>query len=221
MEWLDTLLGGGAGLAAGGPLGLIAGLFGGWLQQRQKRKMAELEAADRQAARAHEIALLDAQTSNMIKEAEIGLKVTQTEADIAADLARYDVDKEVLKLAQGDIAKPEEILFSDTELEKSRVARFFSCLMRVLFGLVEMLRRLYRPAASYYSMAGLTYLVLWLTSELAKRNIELTDEQVVTMWFSIVDTCLFLAVTCVTWWFISREKQHAFGGLSNVNKRGD
>ena len=205
MDWLTSLMDGGAGLAAGGPLGLIAGLFGGWLQHRQKRKMAEIEAADRQADREHEIKLIEAESANMRLEAELELKVIDKEGDVATDLARYDVDKEVLKMAQQDVAKTEEIMVKKDDIG-------WTIWFKLWFAIVEFLRRSYRPAASYYSLVGLTYLVLWLSSEIEKRGLELTDEQVWQMWWSVIDTSLFLAVTCVTFWFVSRDKNHVFKG---------
>jgi hypothetical protein len=213
MEWLSTLA---AGASSAGPLGLLAGLLGGALQQWQKRSIAKIEAQDRENSRAHEIALLKATSDNMIAETAANIKVTQVEGDIATDLARYQVDGKILDLAMTDVAKTDELIFSPAELKGPgfgpRFARFVSIWVRFSLASIEAARRLFRPLASYYSLIGLTFLTLWVTDMLVTRQLALTDKEALTLWWRIIETDIFLATTCVTWWFISRENTHDFKG---------
>ncbi len=74
-------------LTTGGLLGGITGLVGTVFSSWNKRKLAEMEMADRDKARAHEVQMVQAESSAMIAESKAEVEMVGARISGAVNLA--------------------------------------------------------------------------------------------------------------------------------------
>ena len=186
----------------GGVTGLIGNVVGGWF----KLKQAKLDAEIRKADRAHDIAMINAETKAMIMEAKANIKVTQAQVEGAIDLK----DAEAFMQSQTEGNKA---LFSNKWIDSLMsvegwwriITLPLASLVAFLFGFVDFLRGLIRPALTVY-LCGVTTWVTWMAWEIMqKEELTFTALQAVEIFNDTTSIVTYLTVSCVTWWFGDRR----------------
>ena len=182
---LTSILGGG-----------LTGLIGSALTSLTNYKMQKLKN-DHDA----KMAELDMQTIRL--EAEMQVKVTQAETEGKIALA----DMEALKTSIAEAQKP---LFQESymnKLMKSPWTAWIGAILSFLFGLVEFLKHLARPALTYYLMGVSTWItiVAWQTLEKTTGTTPLTVTESYDLFDKIITIMIYLTVSCVSWWFADRR----------------
>lgn len=190
---LEALLSGGLGTILGG----ITGLIGTWLNNKREIELQKLRVAEKAADRKHEIAIgnlnMKAATRNHEIDMEKTVAVNEHEQEISADKSF----KQSYSVAEKEI--------DDTQNH--------SWFVRFMFGVVEVLRRLVRVAASYGSMVVLGYITYFVYNNLDKFLVQLAsrgqgDEAFQLMEYLVFTIC-YLSTTIILWWFGVRNKRPA------------
>jgi len=161
-------------LAAPG-FGLVTGLFGAWITKREERKqqeidnaheekMAEIDAIEANAERVHSLAMADKQ-----------LQVTETEGEIALDIAEMGN----AGLAIAALARPSGIPYVDAAL------------------------RFVRPLITVYLLAVVSYFG-YLPYDLIGGLEALPTAELVGLFVYLIEALIVLATTATGWWFGSR-----------------
>jgi hypothetical protein len=154
---------------------------------------------------AHEIALIQAQTSAMRAEAEAQIQVTKAQIEGAIELA------DAQAYMAGQVAGNEP-LFGQNWVDKllgttgwlSYVAGPVACLVAFCFGFVDWLRGIMRPILTAY-LVGCSSYITWLAWEIVQKYGQgMTSTQATEIYQSVVEVILYLTVSCVTWWFGDR-----------------
>lgn len=204
----------------GGVTGLIGNVVGGWF----KLKQAKLDAEIRKADRAHDIAMINAETKAMIMEAKANIKVTQAQVEGAIDLK----DAEAFMQSQQEGNKA---LFSNKWIDSLmsvtgwwRILTLpLASLVAFLFGFVDFLRGLIRPALTVY-LCGVTTWVTWMAWEIMqKEGLTFTALQAVNIFNDTTSIVTYLTVSCVTWWFGDRRMAKSIMTMrgADMNKMDD
>ncbi|MDO9549069.1 MAG: hypothetical protein Q7J65_08920 [Candidatus Marinimicrobia bacterium] len=144
---------------------------------------------------------LDMQTIRL--EAEMQVKVTQAETEGKISLA----DMEALKASYGQAEKP---LFDSSYMNKlmeSPWTAWLGAILSFLFGVVDFLKHLARPAITYYLMGVSTWItiVAWQTLEKTSGTTPLTTAEAYGLFDKIITIMVYLTVSCVSWWFADRR----------------
>ena len=186
----------------GGVTGLIGNVVGGWFKLKQARLQSEIRIADR----AHEISMVKAETQAMIMEAKANIKITQAQVEGAIDLK----DAEAFMQSQTEGNKA---LFSNKWIDALMATQGWwkvitlplASLIAFLFGFVDFLRGLIRPALTVY-LCGVTTWVTWMAWEIMKiEGLSLSSLQAVNIFNDTTSIVTYLTVSCVTWWFGDRR----------------
>ena len=173
-------------VASGGMTGILGGglqLLFGWLNSRAE--IAKINA-ETQSKKELILARAQAHAQGLTAEAEGKAAVAEAEALAAS--------QEAFKRSYLDKITP-------PKTEWIRATVYF------LMGLMETLRAVIRP--------GLTIYLIYLTHQLYEQTKELLvkvdfafkPEQISDLYVQIVLTILYLTTTCVSWWFVTRNKQ--------------
>lgn len=182
---LASILGGG-----------LTGLIGNVLTSFTNFKMQKLKNQHEE-----KMSELDMQTIRL--EAEMNVKVTQAETEGKISLA----DMEALKTSLEDAQKP---LFQASymdKLMKSPWTAWIGAILSFLFGIVDFLKHLARPALTYYLMGVSTWITIiaYQTVEKATGASPLDLVKSLELFDKITTTMIYLTVSCVSWWFADRR----------------
>lgn len=137
---------------------------------------------------------LDMQTIRL--EAEMNVKVTQAETEGKIALA----DVEALKTSIAEAQKP---LFQESymnKLMKSPWTAWIGAILSFLFGVVDFLKHLARPALTYYLMGVSTWITIiaWQTLESTTGTTPLSTAEAYGLFDKIVTIMVYLTVSCVS-----------------------
>ncbi len=175
-------------------LGVATGFLGNIITSFTNLKQQKLKNA-------HELAMIDAETTAMIKEAEANIKITETKVQGEVEKMETEAFMETLKSA----SKPSlsnEIL---AKLFESKWTKWIGCLLAFLLGFVDFLKSLIRPALTIY-LVGITSYITWYASQILSEKQDLmTAIAAQEMFTGVVDIVIYLTVSCVTWWFGDRR----------------
>ncbi|MBU1633260.1 hypothetical protein KJ762_01985 [bacterium] len=182
---LASILGGG-----------LTGLIGNALTSFTNFKMQKLKNDH-----AAKMADLDMQTIRL--EAEMQVKVTTAETEGKISLAEVDA----LKASYGQAEKP---LFDSSYMNKlmeSPWTAWIGAILSFLFGIVDFLKHLARPAITYYLMGVSTWItiVAWQTLQQTSETTPLETTQAYALFDKIITIMVYLTVSCVSWWFADRR----------------
>lgn len=181
---LAELLSGGLGAVLGG----ITGLIGTYLNNKKELKIAEIEADERKDKRAHEVLMTDKRHQYALETAKV---TNDHERELSADRT----------MAQSYVFAARDL--DDTQ-HKNRFIAF-------LYGIVEVLRRMVRVAASFGSMVILGYITYFIYNNLDKFLIQLQSindgKQAFDLMQYLVFTICYVATTVILWWFGARTKR--------------
>lgn len=181
---LDFLLSGGLGTVLGG----ITGLFGTYLNNKKELELARFEADERQDKREHELNLMDKTHEYRMASAKL--------------------DNEQKREVSADLNMQKSYVFAQGEIDDTKNHNW---LVRCLFGIVEVLRRLVRVIASYGSMVILGYMTYFIYTNLDKFLFQLRDQGDKAAAFELMQylvfTICYVATTVILWWFGARTKR--------------
>jgi hypothetical protein len=190
---LDVLL--------GGITGLIGTIWSGYNQ----RKVKELENEDKKAERAHELAMVGAESQAMLAEAEANIKVTtaQVEGAVALEEVKAFTASQRTGNANVFLESFMERMFS-AQGWVAYLAQPVGVLICLLFGLVDTLKGLARPGITAYLLGVSTWVTIQAWRVLDAQGVTLSPAQAETLLSQVIGTVLYLTVTAVTWWFGDR-----------------
>jgi hypothetical protein len=186
----------------GGLTGLIGNVIGGWFKLKQARLQKEIREGDR----AHEVAMVKAETQAMIMEAKANIKITQAQVEGAIDLK----DAEAFMQSQTEGNKA---LFNNKWIDALMATTGWwriitiplASLIAFLFGFTDFLRGIIRPTLTVY-LCGVTTWVTWMAWEIMKtEGLSLSALQAVNIFNDTTSIVTYLTVSCVTWWFGDRR----------------
>lgn len=188
---------------SGGATGLIGVFFQRFFDYKNKQQELELvkinneharqlaqmdvEKADRAAQAAEHVA--DAQAQAQVRGAELEAQARADEAAARAYVASVDADRA-------------------TYLDAGTQSR--SKFARVMMTIVDSVRGLIRPVLTLYLVVLATFMFAWATNLATASGGSAIDAAKATeIVKSIIDTLLYLATTCVVWWFGVRPSAKA------------
>lgn len=192
----DLLTGGAAG-AAGGLLGSVFGFGKAWLDKRHQRKMAEIEATEREKDRAHDLDLMD-------REAEIDL--AKTSAEVTGRINEADLAN-INALIEAE-SKEQETL----KVMSGKLGKITGAIAASLLFVSEFVRKMMRPVITTALVCAMLKIYLDLGVGVADLEISLR----LGLLIKVVDQVLFLTGVAVCFWFLSRphagrEMPHKIG----------
>lgn len=177
MELITTILG-----AIGG--GGITGIIGGVLSHFRDKSVAKLELQKMDMQHKHKMAETQAERELMMMEAEKEIRISEIQGEAIEAKAHYEAISEGMKAAKWDVA--------DTKQE-GIVLRF-----------IEGLRRAVRPVASFYSMAVLTVITLWVMRLWEEMGLVMSQEQAFDLSMQMLAAVVYISSTVILWWFSTR-----------------
>jgi len=182
-------------LLGGGLTGLIGSLVTSILTYKSK-----------QADRAHELALIEANSNATIREVEANIKIT--ESQVAGDIAKAEMT------ALQDTYKDQAITLFDKSymgfLAGSKIGTFFAAIISFAFAMADFLSKTVRPVLTYYTLGISTYLTLLCYQLIQTKGMQsISPESAVALFDKSTNALFYLTVTAATWWFCDRkfEKQ--------------
>lgn len=166
--------------ASGGLLGLFGNGIKLWADSKAEA-----------AKRAFELAMRQADREEMQLEYDLQLK--QTEATVAGQIAVANQQKQTTELqVEGDIQQSEMVLISNSyQHDRAQYGG----------GFVDSIRGLMRPTLTLYFavlMSFIAYQLMVLTKGIVP------EAEAYDLLKMVINACIFLTTTAVTWWFGSR-----------------
>jgi hypothetical protein len=186
----------------GGITGLIGNAVGGWFKLKQKKLDLDIKKMEHK----HELEMVTAETRAMIMEAKANIKITQAQVEGAIEIE--DAKSYMQSQKEGN-----KNLFSnkwiDALLQVEGWWRIITLplagLVSTLFGFVDFLRGLIRPALTIY-LCGVTTWVTWMAWEIMNMNgVALTVLEASKIFNDVTSIVTYLTVSTVTWWFGDRR----------------
>jgi hypothetical protein len=177
MELITTILG-----AIGG--GGITGIVGGLLSHFRDKAAAKLELERMDMQHKHRMAEAQAERELMLMEAEKEIRISEVEGAAIEAKAHYEAIGEGLKAAKWDVG--------DTKQEG------------IILRFIEGMRRAVRPVASFYSMAVLTVITLWVMRLWEEMGLVMTQAQAFDLSMQMLAAVVYISSTVILWWFSTR-----------------
>jgi hypothetical protein len=206
-----------------GLLGTLTGILGNAVGAFFKYKNAKLDIEKLKMKQDHEVKMVQAQTQAMIMEAKANIKVTQAQVEGAIEIEDSKAFLEAQK--QGN-----KNLFDNKWVDGLlKVEGWWKILtlplasiISVMFGLVDFIRGLVRPALTIY-LCGVTSYITYMAWEIMNmQGVALTAIQASTIFHDVTSIILYLTVSCVTFWFGDRQMSKSImklkGVEDNINK---
>lgn len=190
IELLGSVL---TGVFGGGATGLLGVLIQRWADHRQRAQDIEITRLQLQAARETRQMELEAQermAANAAAVAQVQAQLDAHAREVEADTAAY----------AASVNSDRATYLAPDAQQHSRAAR-------VMMAVVDAVRGLMRPGITAYSLVLLTVLAAWVRDMHLRSAVPLTPEQQHELTMQVVGTVIYLAVTCVVWWFGVRPGQ--------------
>lgn len=194
----------------GGILGAVGAIATGIMNYKSQKLKYE---HDREVM-AHEL--------NVIKaESDANVKIIETQTRGTIDLADANAYRDSQKygnlnmLASGMIEKLSEM--KTGEGATPWFARTILTIIVLLLSLVDFLKGLMRPGLTAYHVILTTYITATAWQIARTQNVIFGADDAVRIIFQVVNTVLFLTVTCVTWWFGDRRMAKFLMRLNDGN----
>lgn len=186
-------------------LGTLTGILGNILSSFVNLRAQRLKNE-------HELAMVKAQTEATIKEAEANIRVTETRVAGEIEAAETLAFSESIRLGN------QRELGSDAisgMLNGNLFMKILGTVVSFLQGLVDVLRASMRPALTAYLVGVASYLTwkAWNISGVAGTEV------MAGVFASTTEVMVYMAVTCVTWWFGDRRVAKFMYRLNDGNLR--
>jgi len=187
---LETIL----GIASSAGLGSIVGVVGGWITKRENRKsdqqrfvhdlaLANIDLQQDQMAHTHALALADK-----------GMESSQLEGQIAIDIAESEGAIAIQKVEAEAFASSVAIQLKMTGIK-----------------LVDGIRYLMRPVITVYLLTATTYF-MFATHKTIDGLTSIPVDDLYSLYANMINQLLFLTITAVSWWFMSRGTPRVSNG---------
>lgn len=192
---IETILGGVTGLIGN----VVSGIF--------KYKNTKLEMERDVLQNSHEVNMVKIETQAMIAEAKANIKITQAQVEGAVEIEDSKAFMEAQK--QGNKALLDNQWINSLLSVESKWGKLIAIpvasLISFLFGLVDFLRGIIRPALTVY-LCGVTTWVTWMAWEIMQAHgVAITAVQATAIFNDTTSIVTYLTVSCVTWWFGDRR----------------
>lgn len=179
----------------GGAVGLIGNAITTYFTYKQKSM--EYQHAEK---------MIELEMKAMLVEAEANIKIVKAQVEGAVEIADSAAYMESIK--QGNRDQFSDKWIADL-LGVKGWGRYFAIpcaiLVAFLFGIVDFFSSLMRPALTAYLIGMTTWVTLLAREILDKANTEtLTAMQALVLFDNVITLVIFLASSCVTWWFGDR-----------------
>jgi len=186
----------------GGVTGLIGSVVGGIFKYKTMKAQIELKKAEH----AHEKDMVLAETEAMIMESKANIAITRAQVEGAIDLE--DAKAYVQSQKEGNKSmfsnKWIERLFS-VEGKWQIITLPLSMLIATMFGFVDFLRGVIRPALTVYLCGVTTWVTMMAWKIMQAEGITVTAIQAVQIFTDVTSIITYLTISCVTWWFGDRR----------------
>lgn len=150
---------------------------------------------------AHELEMKKLDIQAMITEAEMNIKVTETQ--VAGEIEKLDAAAYVESQKYGNTPALESSVLN--KLFENKWTMWIGVIIVMLLGFVEFLRTSIRPVATLY-FVGLT---TWLTYESVKiielKQQLITIQMAMQTFDTVTSVVIYLTVSMLTWWFGDRR----------------
>lgn len=180
----------------------LVGVIGSISTAVTNYQMKKLEAEIRAKEMEHELAMLQERSIAMRAEAEANLKITETVAQGAVDLA--EANAFARSLAAADSRSLDKGVI-ETMLGKGGALALIGGLLTCGLGFADVVKALMRPLGTIY-ISGLATWITWAAWRvLQETGAPISGEQAVGLWQSASYQVMALFVTLWTWWFGDRR----------------
>jgi|10_taG_2_1085330.scaffolds.fasta_scaffold107219_2 hypothetical protein len=188
------ILGAVSSIATGG----LTGLIGSGISQFMEHRKQKTEYAHQLASRRLDLEIVE-------KKAELQIKVKETDANIALEI---EAGKDFRNSFDNDKAR---------YVDSSRTG----AVVNFLLGCVDVIRGMIRPVATIF-FSYLTYSISDSLLTLLGGIDQLPREQLVDLLNRVTQTILYIATTCILWWFGTRPpKMNQYTGGVYAAQRGE
>lgn len=180
---------------SGGATGLIGVLFQRYFDYKGKQQDLELVRINNEHARL--LAQMDVEKANRAAQASEHVADEQAEAQIrSAELdAQARADEAAARSYVASIEADRATYLDPKSQAKSRFAR-------IMMTIVDSVRGLIRPVLTIYLVILATVMFNWAKAIASPGSVVAADvAKSAELVKTIVDTLLYLATTCVVWWF--------------------
>jgi len=199
-------------------LGGVTGLIGTIWSGHNQRKLKELDIKDKESERAHEVAMVQAESEAMRAEADASIRVTGAKVTGAVqleDARAYTVAQQVGNKVIFDSD------FVDRLFDTQGFARFITIpvgtLVCMAFGIADFIKSMARPGITAYLLGVSTWVTARAWQILETIGQPLTAQDATLLVKQAVSVVLYLTTAAVTWWFGDRMTAK---GAAQILKKG-
>jgi len=188
-------------------LGGVTGIIGNVVGAFFKHKQAKIELETKKLEFSHEAKMVELETKAMILEAKANIKITQAQAEGAIELE--DAKAYIESQKEGN-----KSLFNNKWIDslltvENKWAKIITIpvasIIAILFGFVDFLRGLIRPALTIY-LCGITTWITWMAWKIMNlEGLTITALQATNIFNDVTSIVTYLTISCVTWWFGDRR----------------
>lgn len=190
IEILGSVL---TGVFSGGATGLLGVLLQRWFDAKriaQDIEMTRLQLEAARETRRMELEVQERMAANAAATAQMQAQLDAHAREVEADSAAYTAS-----------------VSSDRATYLAPSAQVHSRFARWAMALVDMMRGLMRPGVTAYSLVMLTGLAAWVREMHQTSQLVLTAAQQHELTMQVAGAVIYLATTCVVWWFGVRPGQ--------------
>jgi hypothetical protein len=175
-------------------LGVVTGLIGNIVTTVSNNKAQKVKNQ-------HELKMRELEINAMKVEADLNLRVTETQ--LAGEIQRLEEQSynDNIKLANAREVDNATI----GQLLNDKPTSWLGAIVLFLLGLVDVLKGFMRPGLTLY----LTIITSWLTfkaySIVQLKQDVITPDMAVRIFTTNMDTVTYLTISVITWWFADRR----------------
>lgn len=200
-------------------LGGLTGLIGNAITGIFNYKTQKIQLSRDENNNKHELAMVSAETQAMIAEAKANIAVTRATVEGEVELADANVYLESQKAGNKALFgnKWVDTLLA-VEGKWKIITAPIAALVAFMFGFVDFLRGLMRPALTAYLTGMSTWITLHAWKIMQMESVDITTKQAVDIFQDTTSIVIYLTVTCVTWWFGDRRMAKSIMQLKGVDR---
>ena len=209
---METLLNFLTGGLSGGLFGVLGGLGTAWLKYKTDKDERSFKLEEAKAKRSHDLAMVKAETDANIAEIQAGVQRDKIIMEGQSDVAESQTRSIVLTNYEKDSVEPDVITWMMKNRSKwtAWITVPVGVLLTTFNALVDLARKLVRPAVTYGSV-GFSFFVLWYSfNELSKMGVKLAPEDVTPIIKDQLRLISFIASTAVSFWFTDKSMSRKF-----------
>jgi len=129
------------------------------------------------------------------------IEVQKEETRGAIELAEIKAYQESMKQGAIDLFDKSYM----AKLYRSPWTSWIGALLSMFFGLVDIIKALMRPGLTLYLTILATILTIQAKAIMDQFGQDITAAQAYALYMLVTETIIYLAVSCITWWFGDRR----------------